>query len=259
MGPPRVGSNPTGSDLLECRNGRPSGVAQRAGFCYKGRGVLASDAARWRISSSGAARAFIGVISFSLAQPPPLAATACALRQRFLLPPIVATAKGARACGPRRAMARGRRTSYKRTNQTRYASATVAILAQGTSWAVAVTQAYLRCPKLRLAHLGPGMHLAYRASRDSHHCKQPPVWLAQSGSLLGIQMGSPITASGLQSGLLRCQPERMPGRSLARSLLPAQYTFCRVLDCTGHILHAGLRSVQRSCNRSDLQTPSRTN
>ena len=28
---------------------------------------------------------------------PPLAATACALRQRFLLPPIVATAKGARA------------------------------------------------------------------------------------------------------------------------------------------------------------------
>ena len=189
---------------------------------------------------------------------PPLAATACALRQRFLLPPIVATAKGARACGPRRAMARGRRTSYKRTNQTRYASATVAILAQGTSWAVAVTQAYLRCPKLRLAHLGPGMHLAYRASRDSHHCKQPPVWLAQSGSLLGIQMGSPITASGLQSGLLRCQPERMPGRSLARSLLPAQYTFCRVLDCTGHILHAGLRSVQRSCNRSDLQTPSRT-
>ena len=79
---------------------------------------------------------------------PPLAATACALRQRFLLPPIVATAKGARACGPRRAMARGRRTSYKRTNQTRYASATVAILAQGTSWAVAVTQAYLHCPKI---------------------------------------------------------------------------------------------------------------
>ena len=37
------------------------------------------------------------MISFSLAQPPPLAATACALRQRFLLPPIVATAKGARA------------------------------------------------------------------------------------------------------------------------------------------------------------------
>ena len=140
-------------------------------FATRAGGVLASDAARWRISSSGAARAFIGVISFSLAQPlPPLAATACALRQRFLLPPIVATAKGARACGPRRAMARGRRTSYKRTNQTRYASATVAILAQGTSWAVAVTQAYLRCPKLRLAHLGPGMHLAYRASRDSHHC-----------------------------------------------------------------------------------------
>ena len=147
MGSPRVGSNPTGVDLLQCRNGRPGGVAQRAGLCYKGRGVLASDAARWRVPSSGAAKAF-GVISLSLAQPPPLAATACALRQRFLLPPIVATAKGARARGPRRAMARGRRTSYKRTNQTRYASATVAILAQGTSWAVAVTQAYLHCPKI---------------------------------------------------------------------------------------------------------------
>ena len=171
MGPPRVGSNPTGSDLLECRNGRPSGVAQRAGFCYKGRGVLASDAARWRISSSGAARAFIGVISFSLAQPPPPRGDR--LRASPALPAAAHCRHGegrARARGPRRAMARGRRTSYKRTNQTRYASATVAILAQGASWAVAVTQAYLRCPKLRLAHLGPGMHLAYRASRDSHHC-----------------------------------------------------------------------------------------
>ena len=96
MGSPRVGSNPTGVDLLQCRNGRPGGVAQRAGLCYKGRGVLASDAARWRVPSSGAAKAF-GVISLSLAQPPPLAATACALRQRFMLPPMVATAKGARA------------------------------------------------------------------------------------------------------------------------------------------------------------------
>ena len=69
-----------------------------------------------------------------------------------------------------------------------------------------------------------------------------------------IQMCSPITASSLQSCLLCCQPEPVPGRSPARSLLPAQYMSCRVLDCMGHILHMGLRGVQRSSNRSDLQT-----
>ena len=67
-------------------------------------------------------------------------------------------------------------------------------------------------------------------------------------------MCSPITASSLQSCLLCCQPEPMPGRSPARSLLPAQYMCCRVLDCMGHVLHMGLRGVQRSSNRSDLQT-----
>ena len=170
MGPPRVGSNPTGSDLLECRNGRPSGVAQRAGFCYKGRGVLASDASRWRISSSGAARAFIGVISFSLAQPPPPRGD----RLRAL-PALPAAAHCRHGEGRARARAaprhgEGAQNKLQKDKSKRYASATVAILAQGTSWAVAVTQTYLRCPKLRLAHLGPGMHLAYRASRDSHHC-----------------------------------------------------------------------------------------
>ena len=53
-----------------------------------------------------------------------------------------------RARGPRRAMAWGRRTIHRKENQTRFTLATVAILAQGTSWAVAVTQAYLHCPKI---------------------------------------------------------------------------------------------------------------
>ena len=69
-----------------------------------------------------------------------------------------------------------------------------------------------------------------------------------------IQMCSPSTASSLQSCLLCCQPELMPGRLPARPLLPAQYMSCRVLDCMGHTLHTGLGNVQRSCNRSDLQT-----
>ena len=114
-----------------------------------------------------------GDFVFASTAPPPSPPRGDRLRASPALPAAAHCRHGegrARARGPRRAMARGRRTSYKRTNQTRYASATVAILAQGASWAVAVTQAYLRCPKLRLAHLGPGMHLAYRASRDSHHC-----------------------------------------------------------------------------------------
>ena len=170
MGSPRVGSNPTGVDLLQYRNRPPSGVAQRAGLCYRGRGALVSDAARRRSRSSGAARARIGVTSPSRAQPPPLAATACALRRRFLLPPIVAPRRRARARRPRRAMARGRRTNHKRTNQTRYTSTTVAVCAQGRSLADAAKRAYLRCARLWSAHLGPGMLLANRAS-----CPPPPL------------------------------------------------------------------------------------
>ena len=73
------------------------------------------------------------------------------------------------------------------------------------------------------------------------------------GYAIPIQMCSPITASSLQSCLLCCQPEPMPGRSPARSLLPAQCMSCRVLDFMGHTLHMGLRSMLRSCNRSDPQ------
>ena len=144
MGSPRVGSNPTGVDLLQCRNGRPSGVVQRAGLCYKGRGVLASDAARWRVPSSGAARAF-GVISLSLAQPPPSRRPPARFASASCCRPW---SPRRRARGPRRAMAWGRRTIHRKENQTRFTLATVAILAQGTSWAVAVTQAYLHCPKI---------------------------------------------------------------------------------------------------------------
>ena len=98
MGSPRVGSNPTGVDLLQYRNRPPSGVAQRAGLCYRGRGALVSDAARRRSRSSGAARARIGVTSPSRAQPPPPGGDR--LRASPALPAAAhcrATAKGARA------------------------------------------------------------------------------------------------------------------------------------------------------------------
>ena len=113
-----------------------------------------------------------GDFVFASTAPPsrrPPARFASASCCRPLSPRRRARARAGRAA-PWRGGAEQVTKGHKRTNQTRYASATVAILAQGTSWAVAVTQAYLRCPKLRLAHLGPGMHLAYRASRDSHHC-----------------------------------------------------------------------------------------
>ena len=98
MGSPRVGSNPTGVDLLQYRNRPPSGVAQRAGLCYRGRGALVSDAARRRSRSSGAARARIGVTSPSRAQPPSPGGDR--LRASPALPAAAhcrATAKGARA------------------------------------------------------------------------------------------------------------------------------------------------------------------